>query len=476
MHLTFACLSVAALGLVTSAAFAQTHVVRLEPQTRHQTVEGFGACLIAWVPEMRELYQTPAFQRKFIDLGMNIVRVNVWGSTLPNAVEDPADIRWEDFTFEGEAIRHKVFMDFAEDVQKLEPDFVLMGTVWSPPAWMKENGDLRDTASGAIGGDSYTRDGKTHTNRVKPEYFPHFVKWLVEIAKMHEAKGVPFDALSVGNEVMFTQTFESCLWTAKDWATVNGMLGEALEAEGLGHIRLFGPETMTGHNWHPTLANQLYIDTIKADEEAWKHFDVFATHGYTDGFTADVSQNSSAVYWDMIKGYGKPYWMTEGSTGEHAWPQPMEDSGIAAAIHNALVAGNVSAFVPWQVTESKPSHHAIMAMNEFTKKSQIARQFFNFVRPGAVRIEAAPAYGPVNASAYVHDGNKTLTVVLINSGEADRAVAVEVPATVSVSRFQTYRTSAKEDRAEVEPTAVSGGKAELTLPGRSVVTLHGETE
>jgi len=43
--------------------------------------------------------------------------------------------------------------------------------------------------------------------------------------------GVPFFAVSPGNEVQFTQSFESCVWDGKDFAAVVVRLRELLDAE-----------------------------------------------------------------------------------------------------------------------------------------------------------------------------------------------------------------------------------------------------
>ena len=133
---------------------------------------------------------------------------------------------------------------------------------------MKVNRSIKDTFSGAISGASYdaihkdAAPGQVIDNRVDRRFYPHFVAWVVEYVRLHAEAGVPFYAVSLGNEVMFTQTFESCVWTAADFATVNTMAREALDAAGFGDVKLFGPETMTGHNWGPDRGNALYIDAL----------------------------------------------------------------------------------------------------------------------------------------------------------------------------------------------------------------------
>ena len=90
--------------------------------------------------------------------------------------------------------------------------------------------------------------------------------------------------------------------------------------------------------------------------------------------------------------FRKPFWITEGDTGGPDWPAPIE-KGIDNAPHNALVAGNCSAFVPWQITERRKSTHGLMVMDTYTSKTYTAMHYTRFVHPGAVRVCAEPGFG-----------------------------------------------------------------------------------
>jgi O-glycosyl hydrolase len=265
------------------------------------------------------------------------------------------------------------------------------------------------------------------------------------------------------------------VWSAEDLATVVALLGEQLEAEGLGDVLIFGPETMSSHNWSPDLANELYIKKLKANPDAWKHFDVWATHGYTDGFTTDKSKDSTAIYWNLIKDTGKPFWITEGGTGGHDWPAALHEMG--AMVHNALVGGNASAFVPWQISEQRESEHGLMVMDQFTGKTRAAQHYFKYVRPGAVRVDATPSDEPVATSAYLHEADGTLTIVLTNPAKAEQRITLDLKgdAIAGLRQMKALRTSADEQFKELSEAAVNGGKLELTLPAESMVTLHGST-
>lgn len=121
---------------------------------RFQTMEGFGTCLVAWRNDMKDIYRTEAFRDQYVyDMGMNILRVNLWGEVLMNEVANPGDISHNNF--DKDHARVGVFVDFAKAMQQRTNDVKVIGTVWSPPAWMKYNNNLTDSESSAIAWNDY---------------------------------------------------------------------------------------------------------------------------------------------------------------------------------------------------------------------------------------------------------------------------------------------------------------------------------
>ncbi len=446
--------------------------ITVDTSKTHQTIEGFGTCIVSWVGRMQELYRTEAFQRVYVkDLHLNMLRENLWGPVCVKPVQDWHDIRWQDFDMTVNGGRSQIFLDFEKGLRKLNPNEKFIGTVWSPPPWMKVNGSVKDRRSGGIRANDY----RNVTNRVKPEYYMHCAKWIVEMVKMHDAKGVPLYAVSPGNEVQFTQTFESCVWDGPDLAKFIGILRKMLDDEGYSEVKIFAPETMTGHMYAG--GTPTYVHDIMADPVAAKALDIFATHGYSDnGFTGDVSANSSRKFWDLIKGYGKPFWITEGGTGGHDWPAPLKN-GVATGLDNALVAGNVSAYVPWQVIGESASTHDMMVYARngqvvYTPKTYALLHYTRFIAPGSVRVDAEPAYGDVAVGAFHHPETGALAIVILNPTDKEQPVSISFRQDPGVQAMQLYRTSATEHVKQLPDVAVAGGKLSLTMPAESMVTLY----
>jgi|GEM_PF-483868 len=442
----------------------ETITVKVNTSKTHQVIEGFGTCLLSWNRDIQAFYQTKEFEKAYMDdFGFNVLRCELAPQSFPEPVDKPEDIKASKLVMDNITT---TFIQFAKTLKKKNPEAKIIGTVWSPPAWMKHTNSIGDpplkagNRSGAINYNTYNNT----QNYVKKEFYPHFVQWLVETAKLYEKEGAGLYAISPGNEVLFTQWFQSCVWTAEDFSTICSLLDSALEKNGLGHVKIFGPETMTGH----TFSNQPFLDVLLKGKGG-KALDAFATHGYVDGIKGDAKAESSYEFWRLIEKEKKPYWVTEGGTGGHTWPEPL--NGTAAFFHNNLVFGNASMVVPWQVVETKADEHAQMLLTGYTKKSHATMHYTRFVRPGSTRVQAEPAQGTVMSSAFIHPGHGT-TIVIVNPRNAALTVNLAVSGKAPAS-LKMWRTSSKENTKEIEPPRRAGSGWEFVLPGNSIVTLQG---
>ncbi|MBM4027501.1 MAG: hypothetical protein FJ280_19155, partial [Planctomycetes bacterium] len=147
--------------------------------------------------------------------------------------------------------------------------------------------------------------------------------------------------------------------------------------------------------------------------------------------------------------------------------------GIGNALHNALVAGNCSAFVPWQITESKESTHGLMVMSTYTPKTYTAMHYTRFIRPGAQRIDAQPGFGTVQVGAFLHEKDGDLSVVALNPTDQEEVLNLTFRNLEGLASLKTYRTSATESLQEAGDVAVTGGKVAFRMTPLSIVTFSG---
>ena len=74
----------------------------------------------------------------------------------------------------------------------------LYASPWSPPAFMKDNNNM-------------LRGGK-----LRPEFYQSWANYFAKFIKAYEAEGVPVWGLTIQNEPMATQRWESCIYSAEE--------------------------------------------------------------------------------------------------------------------------------------------------------------------------------------------------------------------------------------------------------------------
>ncbi len=102
-----------------------------------------------------------------------------------------------------------------KEILAIAPGIKILGSPWSPPAWMKTNED--------------TRGG-----RLKPEYYPVYAAYFVKYIRAMKAEGIAIDAITVQNEPLHPGNNPSLLLVAPDEAEfVKNHLGPAFKAAGI---------------------------------------------------------------------------------------------------------------------------------------------------------------------------------------------------------------------------------------------------
>ena len=75
---------------------------------------------------------------------------------------------------------------------------IFYASPWSPPAFMKSNNDM-------------LQGGK-----LLPEYYDIWAVYFVKFVEAYEAEGIPVWGLTIQNEPMATQRWESCIYSAEE--------------------------------------------------------------------------------------------------------------------------------------------------------------------------------------------------------------------------------------------------------------------
>lgn len=97
----------------------------------------------------------------------------------------------------------------------INPNIKFLGSPWSPPVWMKDNGS-------SVGGS------------LKPEYYSVYAKYLVKYIQQMKAEGITIDAITPQNEPLHPGNNPSLYMTAGQQADfIKNHLGPAFQTAGL---------------------------------------------------------------------------------------------------------------------------------------------------------------------------------------------------------------------------------------------------
>ncbi|XP_063590816.1 putative glucosylceramidase 3 [Penaeus indicus] len=417
-------------GVLSQAPMEGGVIIHVNNKYEYQTMMGFGGAFtdatginIGTLPNnTQEVLLKSYFSPEGIEY--NLCRVPIAGSdfsTRPYSYDDvEGDVELTHFSLADEDYLYKLpYIQRA--ISLSERDLLILGSPWSPPAWMKENGHFN--GSGGI------------LKEMWQPYSDYFVKFV----QSYEAEGVPIWGLTTQNEPLtgFEDWFwNTCAWTPedqRDWIKTN--LGPTLEAAGLRRIKLM----VDDHNrdtlpWYPA--------TILEDPETNKYVDGIALHWYADDWTGpSVMDETQALFpdkfllytescdgWDAEPGErvllgdwfrGESYAyniiddMNHWSTGWVDWNMALDMTGGPNWANN---------FVDSPIIINKET-------GEFYKEPMFYAMghFSKFISPGSRRTYTN-IFGSeqVKATAVHNSQDDTTTVVIINLGDAAEALSVDI--------------------------------------------------
>jgi O-glycosyl hydrolase len=220
-----------------------------------------------------------------------------------------------------------------------------------------------------------------------------------------------------------------------------------------------------------------YHEGIKKNAIATANIDILAVHGYLDGVAPSTGTGLAKMWTNHVEQFSTPMnkqaWMTETSGYTDLWEKTGDKPGalnLALDIHAALFYGNINAWVWWQGSQAKMDEFSLMSGTTTGKKYSVSKQFYRYIRPGAVRVKSTSSDTDVYVTAYVNQLKGTHTIVIINSGTVDKAVSltgVGLPST-----FKMYRTNSTTENCTFINVVGSGAASSFAIPAKSIVTLQ----
>lgn len=209
------------------AAAGENPFIFVDATKKYQSIDGFGYSLTGGsaqnMMKMSQSARTALIGELFAtdgnNIGTNYLRLSIGASDLNAFVfsynDLPAgqtDTLMEKFDLGPD---RKDVIPVLKEILHVNPGLKLMGSPWSPPVWMKTNGD--------------TRGGS-----LKPEYYAAYAKYFVKYIQAMKKEGIVIDAVTVQNEPLHPGNNPSLLMLAKDQAVfVRDHLGPAFMKAGI---------------------------------------------------------------------------------------------------------------------------------------------------------------------------------------------------------------------------------------------------
>ncbi|SNC77674.1 glucosylceramidase [Hymenobacter gelipurpurascens] len=302
---------------------------------------------------------------------------------------------------------------------------------WSPPAWMKDTKEM-------------LRGGK-----LLPEYRQNWANYYVKFIQAYEKAGIPIWGLTVQNEPMAKQKWESCIFTAEEERDfVKGYLGPTLKKAGMGDRKLIGwdhnrdlmfqraatlfddPEASQyfwglGYHWYETWTGSgMQFDNLRRVHETYPDKHLIFTEGCVENF-----QFSGIQDWRLGERYGYSM-LNDFNAGTEAWTDwniLLDETGGPNHVGNFCYAPIIGDTRSGKLL--------------YTNAYYYIGHFAKFVRPGAKRIATASSRDVLQTTAFLNTDGK-VAVVVLNTTEKEQPFQLWIKgqATQTTSRPHSIMT------------------------------------
>lgn len=276
---------------------------------------------------------------------------------------------------------------------------------WSPPAFMKSNKSMLKGGS------------------LLPKFYQPWANYFVKFINAYEKEGIPVWGLTIQNEPMATQRWESCIYTAKEERDfLKNNLGPTLTKAGLKDKKII----IWDHN--RDLITQR-VDTILSDKEAAKYVWGIGFHWYENWSGGqNMYQNVDAVH----ESYPDKYLLlTEASVEKFdASKYQLWANGerYGTSMINDFNNGAVG-WTDWNILldeKGGPNHvgnYCFAAIHADTKTGELIYtpsyyfigHFSKFIERGAKRISSVSSRSRLMTTSFLNPNGKVVTIVMNES-------------------------------------------------------------
>ena len=387
--------------------------VFVNPKKTFQTFIGIGGAITDASAEVfsklsaeKQEELLSAYYNKTNGIGYSIIRTSIhssdFGSGSHTYIEE-GDKELKTFSIEQDK-KYRIPM-IKRAMNRIADDLLFYVSPWSPPAFMKSNKNM-------------LKGGK-----LLPEYYQSWANYYAKFIKAYEKEGMPIWGLTIQNEPMATQTWESSIYTAEEERDfLKNYLGPTLEKEGLGDKNIIvwdhnrdlinqrantifsDPEAAKyawgiGFHWYETwTGGEPMFDNLAKVYEAFPDKKLLFTEGCNEKFDAEKYQ-----FWPNAERYGNSMIndFNNGTVGWTDWNILLDQNGGPNHVGNFC-------FAPI---------HADTATGEliYTPSYYYIGHFSKFIQPKAKRVSTAVSRSSIISTSFLNENGKMATVVMNKS-------------------------------------------------------------
>ncbi|MCQ4034819.1 glycoside hydrolase family 30 protein [Kaistella montana] len=403
-------------GLIKFEKFAQPKetdaCIFVDPDFKYQKLIGIGGAITDASAET--LYKmSKAKQKEILEayygkngLGYTLVRTNM--NSCDFSSESYTYVKDGDTSLKSFSVAHdeKYKIPMIKEAQKLiGKDFTFYFSPWSPPAWMKSN-------------KSMLKGG-----RLEEKYYQTWADYYVKFINEYQKRGINVWGLTIQNEPMATQTWESCIYTAEEEGNfLKNNLGPTLWKNGFkdkkviiwDHNRdliyqratttLQDPETAKyangiGYHWYETWNNKTQLfDNLTETQRAFPNMFLAFTEGCKEQFKMDGIYDVSLgeLYGrNMLNDFNK------GTALWTDWNVLLDETGGPNHVGNFCFAPIIAD------TKTGEVHYTY----EYYYIGQVSK----FIKPGAQRIGNSSNRAALLSTAFMNENGELVTVIMNES-------------------------------------------------------------
>ncbi len=389
-----------------------TKNIFINTQQRFQSIDGFGftltggsALLIQQMqPKQRKALLQELFGKSDHAISISYLRISVGASDLSESVFSyndlpvgKTDTLLQQFNLAKDTIH---LIPLIKQILAINPSIKFMATPWSPPTWMKTNGNSK-------GGS------------LIPSYYRAYARYLVKYIQAMKKRGISIDALTIQNEPEHGGNNPSMLMGAEEQALfIKDHLGPLFSQNAIKTKMVI---------WDHNCDHPEYPIQVLNDATANRYIDGSAFHLYAGDISAltkvkNAHPNKNIYFTEQWTG-------SKGSfDGDLKWH--IKNVLIGSMQHHSKIAlewnlANNSVFGPHTAGGCTECKGALTIDGSAVSRNvayYIIAHASKFVPPGSVRVQSNSTQN-IESVAFLTPKGSTI-LILLNNGAATESLTI----------------------------------------------------